>query len=191
MSQPALAGFRCRLPARRGVMRALPENGRFPAFRAGRKPETIQRKRTNGLMSRGVAKGRGLRGCWRQWLATLWLVVAFAALALQAGAHTLPAAHTLHAKRAVAMTLDQGCDHSHAASGGARTTSGDQDGSGEGGPGSQDDCCARFCTITALLPESPRADPPSGGETRLGILVGRLGRTAGGILRPPRSSVAA
>ena len=191
MSQPALAGFRCRRPAGRGVIMALSENGRFPASRAGRKPETVQRKRTNGLMSRGVAKGMGLRGCWRQWLATAWLIVAFAALALQAGAHTLPAAHTVHAERAVAASLDQGCDHSHAASGCARTISGDQDGSSGSGSGSQDDCCAQFCTITALLPESPRADPPSGGETRLGILVGRLGRTPEGILRPPRSSVAA
>ena len=68
-----------------------------------------------------MAKGMGLRGCWRQWLATVWLIVAFAALALQAGAHTLPAAHTVHAERAVAASLDQGCDHSHAASGCART----------------------------------------------------------------------
>ena len=142
-------------------------------------------------MNRGATKGMRLRGCWRQWLATAWLIVAFAALTLQAGAHSLPAGHMTHAEPAIAATLDQGCDHSHAASGCARTISGDQDGSGGNGPGSQDDCCAQFCTIIALLPESPRADPPSGGETRLGILVGLLGRTPKGILRPPRSSAAA
>ena len=189
MSQPALAGFRCRRPAGRGVIMALSENGRFPASRAGRKPETVQRKRTNGLMSRGVAKGMGLRGCWRQWLATVWLIVAFAALALQAGAHTLPATHTVHAERAVAASLDQNCDYSHAAAGCAQPILEDPDTSGGGAPASHDNCCNQFCTIIALLPEGAWAAPPSGGEAYLGIMADRLGRTPEGILRPPRSSI--
>ena len=142
-------------------------------------------------MSRGVAQGTGFRGGWAKWLATAWLIVAFAALALQAGAHTRPAGHMIHAEADIAATLDQGCDHSHAASGCVRTVSGDKDGSGKNGAGFQDDCCAQFCTIIALLPESTRADPPSSGETLRDILAGRLGRTTEGILRPPRSSPAA
>ena len=142
-------------------------------------------------MSRGVAKGIGLRGRWAKWLATAWLVVAFAALALQAGAHARPAGHMIHAEADIAATLDQGCDHSHAASGCVRTVSGDQDGSSGSGSGLQDDCCNQLCTITALLPEGTEAHPPSGGETRLGILADHLGRTTEGILRPPRSSAAA
>lgn len=142
-------------------------------------------------MNRGVAKGMRLRGCWRQWLATAWLIVAFAALALQAGAHALPAGHTVHAEPAIAASLDQGCDHSHASSGCARTISGDQDGSSGSGPGSQDDCCNQLCTITALLPESTEAHPPSNVEAPRSILADRLGRMPKGILRPPRSSAAA
>ena len=142
-------------------------------------------------MNRGVAKSMRLRGCWRQWLATAWLILAFAALALQAGAHALPAGHTVHAETAIAASLDQGCDHSHASSGCARTISGDQDGSSGSGPGSQDDCCNQLCTITALLPESTEAHPPSNVEAPRSILADRLGRMPKGILRPPRSSAAA
>ena len=142
-------------------------------------------------MSRGVAKGIGLRGRWAKWLATAWLVVAFAALALQAGAHARPAGHMIHAEPTLASALDQNCTHSHAASGSVRTVPGDQDGSSKDGAGSQDDCCAQFCTIIALLPEGAHAHPPCRAETRLGILADHLGRTTEGILRPPRSSAAA
>ena len=150
-----------------------------------------RRKRTNGLMSRGMTKGMRLRGCWRQWLATALLIVAFVALALQAGAHALPAGQMIHAETAIAASLDQGCDHSHAASGCARTISGDQDGSSGSGSGLQDDCCNQLCTITALLPEGTEAHPPSIVEAPRSILADRLGRMPKGILRPPRSSAAA
>ncbi|QRZ15769.1 hypothetical protein JWJ88_15810 [Paracoccus methylovorus] len=95
------------------------------------------------------------------------------------------------AKPAVAVTLEQGCDHSHAAAGCAQPISGDLDATGGNAPGSHDDCCNQFCTITALLPEGARAEPPSSGEAYLGLRADRLGRTPEGILRPPRSSIAA
>ncbi|MFC0339850.1 hypothetical protein [Paracoccus niistensis] len=94
-----------------------------------------------------------------------------------------------HAEPAVAVALDQNCDHSHAAAGCAQPISEDPDTSGDGAPVSHDVCCNQFCTIIALLPEGARADPPSGGEAYLGIMADRLGRTPEGILRPPRSSL--
>jgi len=96
-----------------------------------------------------------------------------------------------HAEPPVAVALDQGCDHSHAAAGCAQPISGDLDTSGGGAPASHDNCCNQFCTIIALLPEGVRAAPPSGGEVHLSIMADRLGRTPEGILRPPRSSIAA
>ena len=191
MSQPALAGFRCHCPARRGVMTAVPENGPSPAAWAGRKPEPVQRKKTNGLMKRGGTRGMRPGDCWRQWLADALLLVAFAALALQAGAHFLRAEHMIHAEPTVAAALDQGCDHFHAAAECVRPISKDMDASGGSAPASQGDCCNQFCTIIALLPESARANPLPSGETCLGILMDRLGQTPGGILRPPQSPIAA
>jgi hypothetical protein len=170
-------------------MRTLPKNGSRPATLAGRKLETVQSKRTNGPMNRGATKGTRPRGCWRQWLATALLLLAFAALGLQAGAHSLPAAHMTHAEPAVAVALDQNCDHSHAAAGWVQPISGDSDAFRGDGPASLDDCCNQFCMITAVLPEGVRADPPSGGEGYLGIMADRPGRTPEGILRPPRSSI--
>lgn len=191
MSQSALAAFRCHCPARHGVMMALPENGPFPAPWAGRKPEPVQRKRTNGLMNRGVAKGMRLRSCCRQWLATALLFVALAALALQAGARSLPAEHMIHAKPAVAAALDHGGDHSHAVAECALQISGDLDACGGGAPASHGDCCNQFCTIIALLPEGTRTNAPPSGETCHAIMADRLGQTPEDILRPPRSYIAA
>ena len=142
-------------------------------------------------MNRGATKGMRLRGCWRQWLATALLFVAFAALTLQAGAHSLPTEHMIHAEPAIAVALDQSCDHSHAAAGCVQPISGDQDASGSGASGSHDDCCNQSCTITALLPEGARTNPPSGDEPLLRIWTDRLGRSPEDILRPPRSSIAA
>lgn len=152
------------------------------------RPEPVQGKRTNGLMNKGATKGTRLRSCWRQWLATALLFLAFAALGLQAGAHSLPAEHMIHAEPAAAVALDQSCDHSHAVAGCAQPISEDPDTPG-GAPASHDDCCNQFCMITALLPEGARAAPPSGGESYLGIMADRPGRTPEGILRPPRSSI--
>lgn len=142
-------------------------------------------------MNRGVAKGMRLRGCWTQWLATALLLLALAAVALQATAHSLPAGHMIHAEPAIATSLDQHCDHSQEAAGCFRLISGDQDGSGEGEPGPQDDCRNQFCTITALLPDALPTDPPAGGDFLVRFWSDRLGRTPEGLLRPPRSSTTA
>ena len=112
-------------------------------------------------MNRGAAKGWRFRGCWRQWLATALLLVAFAPLDLQAGVPSMPAGRMIHSGSAMAAALDQSCDTSHAAAGCVRPISGDQDGSSASGPGPQDDCCHQFCTImTAVLPKEALADPP-------------------------------
>lgn len=142
-------------------------------------------------MNRGAAKGWRFRGCWRQWLATALLLVAFAPLALQAGAYAMPAGHMIHAQSGMAAGIDQNCDHPQAGAGCVQVISGDQDGSGASGPGPQNDCCNQVCTITAVLPEGARADPPFGGEALHRRWTDRLGRTPEGILRPPRSSAAA
>ena len=136
MSQPARAAFGCRLPAGRDVMRALPE------------------RETSGRMSGGAAKGTR-RGGWGRWLAAAVLFLALALLALQAGAHARAAGHMVHGGPAVAAAPDQGCDHSRGA---ARCLQDDRDALG-GAAVAQDDCCAQFCTITALLPEGAQADP--------------------------------
>ena len=172
-------------------MRTLLKNGSRPAILAGRKLGTVQRKRTNGPMNRGATKGTRPRGGWRQWLGTAVLLLAFAALGLQAGAHSLPAAHMTHAEQAVAVAvaLDQNCDHSHATAGCVHPISGDSDAFRGDGPASLDDCCNQFCMFTALLPEGVRAAPPSGREAYLGIMANRPGRTPEGILRPLRSSI--
>ena len=139
-------------------------------------------------MNRGATKGMKPR-VWRQWLASALLFVAFAALALQAGTHSLLTEHMIHTTPTVA--LEQGCDHSHVAAKCVQPIPEDLDASGSAVPASQGDCCNQLCTIIALLPEGARANPPPSGEACLGVMADRLGQTPEDILRPPRSSIAA
>ena len=146
----------------------------------------LPERETSGRMSGGAARGTR-RGGWGRWLAAAVLFLALALLALQAGAHARAAGHMVHGGPAIAAAPDQGCDHSRGA---ARCLQDDRDALG-GAAVAQDDCCAQFCTITALLPEGAQADPPARGEPRPAILADRPGRTPEGLLRPPRSSIAA
>lgn len=145
----------------------------------------LPERETSGRMSGGAA--RGTRRGWGRWLAAAVLFLALALLALQAGAHARAAGHMVHGAPAIAAAPDQGCDHSRGA---ARCLQDDRDALG-GAAAAQDDCCAQFCTITALLPEGAQADPPARGEPRPAILADRRGRTPERLLRPPRSSIAA
>ena len=114
----------------------------------------LPERETSGRMSGGAVRGTR-RGGWERWLAAAVLFLALALLTLQVGAHARAAGHLVHGGPAIAAAPDQGCDHSRGA---ARCLQDDRDAFG-GAAAAQDDCCAQFCTITALLPEGAQADP--------------------------------
>ncbi|MFC3169483.1 hypothetical protein [Paracoccus fontiphilus] len=139
------------------------------------------------------AEARSVRLSLQDWLrkaATVILMVAFAVLVLQTTAHAGMGAHIRHDDLAVAAA-DHHCQPSDASAGASGLSSSDHCGADADRLDAYGDSCDQFCGLFIVLPRQSLTDPLVGGDFLFKIWSDRLGRTALGLLRPPRSFVAA
>ena len=128
------------------------------------------------------------KGRLRDWLrrsAAAIVLAAFAVLVLQTGAHAGMGTQMMHEHVSDTM-MDHHCHPSGEKAGVSRLPVTDRCGADTDGLNSQGDSCDQFCTISVVLPDPSPVDLTVGRDFMETIWSDLPGRSAQGILRPPR-----
>jgi hypothetical protein len=127
---------------------------------------------------------------WLRQAAMAILLGAFAVLVLQTTAPSGMGAHILH-DRLSTVAVDPHCHPSDASADESGLSLSNRCNADADKLNTQGDSCEQLCMISFVLPGHSPVDLSVGGDFLFKIWSDRLGRTSVGLLRPPRSFVAA